>query len=79
VAARDGTGQAGVWRGGRAAVSLYTRSLMPQQRAAASLWMYAMLHRWCRQLAEGQESQQLYGVAVGLVAKAVPIESEAEY
>jgi hypothetical protein len=52
---------------------------MPQQRAAASLWMYAMLHRWCRQLAEGQESQQLYGVAVGLVAKAVPIESEAEY
>jgi tetratricopeptide (TPR) repeat protein len=41
--------------------------------------MHAVLHRWCGQLAEEEEQQELGCLAAGLVALSVPLQSDTEF
>jgi hypothetical protein len=41
--------------------------------------MHAVLHRWCGQLAEEEEQQELGCLAAGLVASSVPLQSDTEF
>ncbi|KAH8693322.1 hypothetical protein GQ44DRAFT_159935 [Phaeosphaeriaceae sp. PMI808] len=54
-------------------------SLADANEDTSSYSMHSVLHKWCGQLAEGEERYGLSCVAAGLVASNVPLESEAEY
>jgi tetratricopeptide (TPR) repeat protein len=63
----------------REAASLLCRySLAEETTDSGSYLMHLVLHRWCSQLAEGQERYKLCCVAVWLVAANVPFETDVE-
>jgi tetratricopeptide (TPR) repeat protein len=64
---------------GEAAGLLCRYSLADATAESSSFSMHAVLHRWCGQLAEDQEQQELYCVAAGLVAEVVLMKEDAEY
>jgi tetratricopeptide (TPR) repeat protein len=62
------------------AVGLLSRySLADANEGTSSYSMHSVLHKWCGQLAEGEERYGLCCVAAELVASNVPSESEAKY
>jgi tetratricopeptide (TPR) repeat protein len=64
---------------GEAAGLLCRYSLADATAESGSFSMHAVVHRWCSQLAEGQEQQELYHMAAELVAEIVPMEKDLEY
>ncbi|PSN58895.1 hypothetical protein BS50DRAFT_317756, partial [Corynespora cassiicola Philippines] len=62
------------------AVGLLSRySLADAREGSNSHSMHSVLHRWCGQLAEGDERCMLGCIAADIVASNVPNESEAEF
>ncbi|PSN58583.1 hypothetical protein BS50DRAFT_133092, partial [Corynespora cassiicola Philippines] len=62
------------------AVGLLSRySLADAREGSNSHSMHSVLHRWCGQLAEGEERYELGCLAASIVASNVPYESEAEF
>ncbi|PSN58549.1 hypothetical protein BS50DRAFT_538593 [Corynespora cassiicola Philippines] len=64
---------------GEAAGLLLRYSLVEAVKDRDSYSMHSVLHRWCGQLAEGEERHELCRTAAGLVACSVPSESEADF
>jgi hypothetical protein len=61
-------------------LQLLTRySLVDARLDTSSHSLHAVLHEWCRQLVQGDEARTLSLLAIGLVAKMVPSQSEDGY
>jgi tetratricopeptide (TPR) repeat protein len=62
------------------AIAILSRySLIDSREETSSHSMHAVLHKWCYQLSMGSEREELFLVAIGIVALAVPFKSDNEY